>query len=54
MNPTIEFDGKAALRAAEVDDERTNRMLPAKLHAVQATPAQLLPEEILGPRLSGA
>jgi hypothetical protein len=37
MNPTVELDYQAALRAAEVDNERTDRVLPAELHPVQAT-----------------
>lgn len=49
----IEFDGQPTLCAAEVDDERSDRVLAAKLQSREATTAQLRPEEILCRGLTG-
>jgi hypothetical protein len=54
MNPTVELDYQAALRAAEIDDKRTDRVLPAELHPVQSPSTQFLPQDILNRCLAGA
>ena len=54
MDFTVKLNHKAPISAAEVDDERTDRMLSAELHPIQATPAQRIPQEILNPRLVGS
>jgi len=54
MNSAIGLNGNAALGRAEVDDERTDRVLPAELHSIQATDAQFLPQDVLNRCLAGA
>jgi len=39
VNSSIDLDNKSTFCAAEVDDERTDWMLAAELHPVQATAA---------------
>jgi hypothetical protein len=53
MSPAIQLDDQHAFDAAEVDDVRTDQMLPAKLHA-QLMPAQMHPEPTLSVSLSSA
>jgi hypothetical protein len=54
MNATIQLDHKATLRAAEVDNEQTDWMLPAELHPVQSPSTQFLPQEVLNRCLASA
>ncbi len=54
MNPTVKRDHEAALCTAEVDDERSDRMLPTELHPVQVTAAQFFPQDVLNRRLANA
>jgi len=39
VNSIIEFNGAATVGAAEVDDERSDGMLPTEFHSIQATTA---------------
>jgi hypothetical protein len=54
MNPAVELDDKTTLGTAEVDDESTDWMLPAELDSIQATTAQLFPQDVLNQCLAGA
>jgi hypothetical protein len=54
MHLAVEFDCKAAFDAAEVKNEWSNGMLPAKLHPIQTTPTERRPKQVLGPRLASA
>jgi hypothetical protein len=53
MNPTVKLNCKAALGSAEVDDERTDWMLPAELHSIQSPSAQLIPQHVFHRGLAG-
>jgi hypothetical protein len=54
MNSTVELNCKATLGTAEVDDERTDWMLPAELHSIQTPSAQFFPQDVLNRCLAGA
>ncbi len=43
MNRSVDFHGQRALRAVEVKNERSHRVLPAKLSALKASVAQCSP-----------
>lgn len=45
----IDFDAKLHRSAVEIDDERTDRVLSAKLEALRG-PAQFAPQQALGQR----
>jgi len=50
MLSAIEFDGEASLVTVEIEDEATDRMLPAKLEPETAV-SQQQPEQVLRIRL---
>jgi hypothetical protein len=54
MNSSFELDYQTTLGTAEVDDERPDRMLPAKLQPFQAPSAQFFPQKVFNQGLARA
>ena len=54
MDFSIELNDQAKIRAAEIDDKRTDGMLAAELEAVETPVAQRVPEDHFGSRLAPA
>jgi hypothetical protein len=46
VNPTINLDGKHHLLAAEIQDERSHRVLSAKLQTIELPAPQALPHQL--------
>ena len=48
MDAAIQFDNQLMFRTEEVDDIRTQRVLPSELETTTLTPTELGPEPTLG------
>ncbi|HET9660128.1 MAG TPA: hypothetical protein VFP05_07340 [Thermomicrobiales bacterium] len=54
MVRAVQLDHEPAIDADKVEDMASQRILPAKLEAVQLSPAKCLPEDAFGRRLPDA